>query len=108
MRRFFLWDYSRVSWQYNVMVALILAFIFLTPRGIFLDQPKPSHIAMLEEGKFFIEPDLFSGSRNETEQARTAEDLIQKRFRLKTSIRRIEPVRDAEGELKGYMAHSRP
>jgi hypothetical protein len=108
MRRFILWDFSRISWQYNVMVALILAFIFLTPRSLFLDQPKPSHVAMLEEGKFYFEPELFAGQRDETVQARTAEELIQKRFRLKTSIRRIEPVRDAEGELKGYMAHSRP
>src|SRR3972149_11312843 len=33
------WPYERGTWQYDVMVALILAFIFLTPRAWFHDQP---------------------------------------------------------------------
>ena len=31
MKRFLLWDYPRASWQYDVMVIAILAFIWLTP-----------------------------------------------------------------------------
>jgi hypothetical protein len=27
--RFLFWDYPRASWQYDVMVALILAFFFI-------------------------------------------------------------------------------
>ena len=30
VRRFLLWDYPRAGWQYDVMVVLILAFIWLT------------------------------------------------------------------------------
>jgi hypothetical protein len=33
------WTYERGTWQYDIMVALILAFIFLTPREWFHDQP---------------------------------------------------------------------
>ncbi|HWP86015.1 MAG TPA: hypothetical protein VNN17_12540 [Terriglobia bacterium] len=33
------WTYERGTWQYDIMVALILAFIFLTPRSWFGDQP---------------------------------------------------------------------
>jgi hypothetical protein len=33
------WTYDRGTWQYDVMVALILAFIFLTPRAWFQDRP---------------------------------------------------------------------
>ncbi len=29
------WRYPRGSWQYDVLCLLILAFIFLTPRGVF-------------------------------------------------------------------------
>lgn len=32
------WDYRRGSWQYDVLCALILAFIFLTPAEVF-DRP---------------------------------------------------------------------
>lgn len=33
------WTYERGTWQYDVMVILILAFIFLTPRAWFSDRP---------------------------------------------------------------------
>lgn len=33
------WTYERGTWQYDLMVALILAFIFFTPRAWFHDQP---------------------------------------------------------------------
>lgn len=37
------WSYPRGSLQYDIMVAIILAFIFLTPRHFFRDQPRPPH-----------------------------------------------------------------
>ena len=33
------WVYERGSWQYDIIVAVILAFIFLTPRSVFNDRP---------------------------------------------------------------------
>jgi len=38
--RVLFWSYDRMTWQYDVMVALILAFLFLTPRHWFHDQPQ--------------------------------------------------------------------
>lgn len=35
------WAYPRGSVQYDVMVGVILLFIFLTPRSAFRDQPPP-------------------------------------------------------------------
>ena len=37
---FLWWTYPRGSLEYDVMVGLILAFIFLTPRQFFRDQPR--------------------------------------------------------------------
>ena len=37
---FLWWTYPRGSLEYDIMVALILAFIFLAPRHIFHDQPR--------------------------------------------------------------------
>lgn len=31
--RSFLWTYERASWQYDLMVIAILAFVWLTPPG---------------------------------------------------------------------------
>ena len=65
LKRFVFWDYARATWQYDVMVAIILAFIFLTPREKFGDQPRiprASNIAMLpaEHGSsmYWIDPEL--------------------------------------------------
>jgi len=33
------WSYERGSWQYDVIVIAILAFIFLSPRSWFNDRP---------------------------------------------------------------------
>jgi len=38
---FLWWSYPRGSLEYDIMVAIILAFIFLTPRHLFRDQPRP-------------------------------------------------------------------
>jgi len=34
-KRIVFWSYSRTSWQYDVLCALILAFVFLTPKSWF-------------------------------------------------------------------------
>ena len=33
------WNYSRTSWQWDVLCVLILAFIFLTPKSWFMSHP---------------------------------------------------------------------
>ncbi|HEX8495090.1 MAG TPA: hypothetical protein VF658_19780 [Pyrinomonadaceae bacterium] len=40
VKKLFLWTYARNTWQYDVLCALILAFIFLTPKSWF-DNGKP-------------------------------------------------------------------
>ena len=39
LKGFLLWHYERGSWQYDVMVALILVFVLLTPARYFHDHP---------------------------------------------------------------------
>jgi hypothetical protein len=34
-KRIVFWSYSRTTWQYDVLCALILAFVFLTPKSWF-------------------------------------------------------------------------
>jgi len=109
MKRFILWDYKRASWQYDVMVALILAFIFLTPRELFRDQPRGASIVMLpaENGSnvFWLEPDLMSGLSGE-ERFERAKTMLHSQKRL--DLVRLEPIFDAEQEIRGYMAYTKP
>jgi len=105
--RFIFWDYRRASWQYDVMVALILAFIFLTPREIFRDQPKAASVVMLRGG-FWIEPQLLTGVP-EAELLQRATTLVNARYKTHARIDSVEPIYDeTEQEVKGYLAFPQP
>ena len=41
------WNYSRTSWQWDVLCVLILAFIFLTPKSWFASQPQLHTVTIL-------------------------------------------------------------
>ncbi len=42
-KNIFFWGYARNTWQYDVLCALILAFVFLTPRNWFDNGELPMH-----------------------------------------------------------------
>ena len=111
LKRFLFWDYPRAGWQYDVMVGLILAFIFLTPRDVFRDQPKASNIVMLpaEHGTnvFWMDSEQLS-SVPENERTVKASVLIKARTGKKYDVIRLEPIVDSEQEIKGYMAFTTP
>ena len=97
------WEFPRGSVQYDIVVALILAFIVLIPREVFRDQPRASSIVMLpaQQG-FLLEPSLLT-QVPAADQPRQATALVQDRFKTRATVTRVEPVYD-EGELTGYMA----
>jgi hypothetical protein len=105
--RFLFWDYPRGGWQYDVMVGLILAFIFLMPRDIFHDQPKATNVVMLRDG-FWIEPQTFNGVP-QNQLVQKAQDVVRQRYKTRPVITSVEPIYDeAEQEVKGYMAFTKP
>ena len=111
VKRFLFWDYPRAGWQYDVMVGLILIFIFVTPREWFRDQPRASSIVMLpsEHGStvFWMDADQLSGIP-EAQQAAQASALIKARTGRKHNVFRLKPIVDSEQEIKGYMAFTTP
>jgi hypothetical protein len=114
LKRFILWDYRRASWQYDVMVALILIFLFATPRDWFRDQPKVPHVAevaSLPAGRgsqvFWIEAALVTPA-SESDRLNEVSAVLKNRTGKVQTVTRIEPVYDSEKELKGYMAFAKP
>jgi hypothetical protein len=111
-KRLIFWDFPRASWQYDLVVALILAFIFLTPREFFHDQPRASSVVFLsaERGldRVFIEADLLN-ELNETDRVIRSQELIQRRTGKLHKVVRVEPIRDeTEKEIKGFIAYTTP
>src|ERR1035441_3550479 len=114
LKRFILWEYPRASWQYDVMVAIILAFVFLTPRDWYRDQPRIPHassIAMLptENGMsvFIVDTQFLAGIAENPRVAKLTAALQSRMSNRRRSVPRVEPILDSEGELQGYMAFAR-
>lgn len=114
LKRFILWDFPRASWQYDVIVGIILAFIFLTPRDWFHDQPRiprASAITMLpsENGStpFFVDSQLLSGIAEGQRVAKLTQILQTRMSNKRLRVIRVEPVLDSEDELQGYLALAR-
>ncbi len=109
-KRLIFWDFPRASWQYDLAVALILLFLFVTPRDWFHDQPKASSIVLMTSlhgaNRVFIATDLLEGTPEQQRPAR-AERLIRDRTGKAWHVVRVEPIRDeAEQEIKGFIAYT--
>ena len=117
VKKVLLWDYQRGSWQYDVIVIAIVAFVFLMPRSIFRDQPRvpySSQIAVLpaSDGRnvFWINPELvasFPPNLSETDRLRHVSDELRRRTGKKQDVTYLEPIFDSEQEIRGYMAVAR-
>jgi hypothetical protein len=115
LKRFVLWDFPRASWQYDVMVGIILVFIFLTPRAWFRDQPRipqASSIAMLpsEHGSsvYWIDPQLLHGVSEDQRQQRVTDILRKRTGNRNLQISQVQPIPDSDNEVQGYLAFARP
>jgi len=108
--RGFFWTYERGSWQYDVMVILILAFIFLTPRHWFHDQPASTSsfssdvVLMLDdkaEKVYQLRAALIDTKTDTTLEQRV--QLVLRRLTGKSvEITRIEPAMDSRGQVTSY------
>lgn len=103
---FIFWEYERGSWQYDVKVALILAFIFLTPRGVFNDRPMLSQGRQVVEVRgadgigYRVEAGVLEGTTRSLEV--NAEHIVEQVRGRPAVIERIEPVLDERKRIVAY------
>lgn len=121
-RSYFWWSYERGSFHYDVMVTLILLFLFLGPRFIdFKDHPvetvalHSSEVLVKEAGSngdvsrflYQIRADdlhqYISGDENDA-SIRAAILRAVEPIAGEVTLERYEPVRDAQGHLIAYDA----
>lgn len=108
---FIWWSYDRGSIQYDIMVTLILLFIFLAPQKInFKDKPiertpHPTRVVLI--------PDVDSGYIYQVDAAEVAgkdaatiqgylQRVIEPIIAGEVEIARYEPVRDRNGRVVAY------
>jgi len=118
LRSYFWWTYERGSFHYDVMVTLILLFLFLGPRFIdFKDRPvetvaiHSSEVLVKEAGTkgessrfmFQIRADDMQGAKTDAERQAAILRVIEP-ISGEVTLERYEPVYDAQGHVIAYNA----
>ena len=108
------WSFPRGSWQYDLIVVAILAFIFLTPREFFGDQPRPPLVQQVEELSdglgtvvFWVAPSMLDGTAESDRDARLRE-LLKQRSGKNYRIVSVAPAEQPEGEVHALIVYARP
>ncbi len=113
LRPIVLWTYRRGSWQYDLICALILAFIFLTPQEFFGDQPRlpvVREIQRLSEGPggrsvYWVDA-VAVGEVAPDEAAGRIELLLSKRRQGKVRVLDAQPQTGPDGSVTAYLVHA--
>ncbi|MGA8150591.1 MAG: hypothetical protein WB952_06555 [Terriglobales bacterium] len=110
IRSYILWSYERGTIQYDVMVTLILLFVFLSPLIInFKDKPvehNPHRTGVVvvpdEQGGLIYQVE--GSAVTETDSGAIRSELLRviEPISGEVSITKIEPVRDRSGRVLQY------
>lgn len=112
IKGYLFWTYERGSFHYDVMVTVILLFIFIAPRFIdFKDQPaeKLPHrigIVVTPDGNqgLIYQVDADAVDAQDEGMVRTNFQRLIRPISGSVVISRIEPVRDDGGHIVAYRA----
>jgi hypothetical protein len=110
IRGYILWSYERGSLHYDIMVTLILLFVFLSPRFInFKDKPveRNPHLTGVvvipgEKGGLIYQVQASAVNTESGQDIRRQLEQIIEPISGAVSITRYEPVPDAHGHTLSY------
>ena len=90
------------------VVVGILAFLFVTPRSWFRDQPRANQIEILSSNPevYLFEPRLLRDVP-ETNLVKKASELLKAKYGKRPPVTKVERVVDAEEAVIGYRALTR-
>jgi hypothetical protein len=117
IRSYIWWTHQRGSFHYDVMVSLILLFIFLAPRVIdFHDKPTertPHHTAVMVrpddtsdggDKNFVYEIDASAVSASQDAEIRQELMRVVEPIAGEVILLHYEPVKDGKGRVTSYRA----
>lgn len=107
------WSYERATWQYDIIVLLILGFIFLTPRSWFRDHPTLQltdlrhtqgvvEVAHDKATRRYLIDSRLVGSMAPTKVNAAIGEILQRRLKKSPTIKSIAPIRDKNNVILGY------
>jgi hypothetical protein len=112
IRGYILWTHDRGSMHYDVMVTLILAFLFITPYFVnFKDKPvertpHQTEIVLLPDGQrgFIYQVEASAVRGGDDPEIRASLERIIEPFAGEVELQRYELVRDGKGRVIAYKA----
>jgi hypothetical protein len=118
VRSYFFWTYERGSFHYDVMVTLILVFMFVSPHFIdFKDRPvetvalQSSEVLVKEAGTsggssrfiYQIRVEELGGAKTDAELQAAILRVVEP-ISGEVTLKRYEQVKDAQGKVIAYNA----
>src|SRR5882672_6317126 len=106
LKSYLFWTYDRGSFHYDVIVTVILAFIFLAPRFIdFKDQPAgpllhPNSIAVTDVRMYQVEASAVDAQ--DLSMVRANFERVLRPIAGAVSLDGVEPVHDGLGHVVAY------
>ena len=112
LKRLIFWEFPRGSWQYDIIVGLIVAFLFLTPRSWFRDQPRIPNVSVISipNGEFMVDPDYWNaaeGSGAAGSRVKLTQEIRARAGNPHLNVLRVEKFVDSDGELRFYIAYTK-
>lgn len=111
VKKLFFWGYARNTWQYDVLCALILAFIFLSPQGWFdggspMKYKRNGEPALVEAHQKSVASRVILEARDNS-SGKIGQNEIENRVRILTGrhdieVLGVEPRMDASGNIVAY------
>jgi len=116
LRSYLFWTYERGSFHYDIMVTLILLFIFVSPHFInYRDRPNfqlPSQVMVENDGSGGL---VYQVKRTDVDQSLQHVNGSTEELRTRRALRRLiepiagdvliehyEPLTGADGDVKAY------
>ena len=109
----FFWAYDRGSWQYDLIVIAIVAFIFLTPRAWFSDRPTLQmtdlrhaqgivEVSQSERGRTYLVDARLVDSLAPQKPEEAVRTIVSARVQRAFTVQSVDPVRDRNNVVLGY------
>lgn len=109
LKSYLFWTHTRGSFHYDVMVTLILAFIFIAPHFIdFKDKPgeqapHQNQVVVSPDGKLY-QMDTAAVDAQDESMVRANFVRAIRPIAGAVTVDRVEPVRDSAGHIVAYRA----
>ncbi|HEY2497091.1 MAG TPA: hypothetical protein VGK24_08480 [Candidatus Angelobacter sp.] len=109
LKGYLFWTYTRGSFHYDIMVTIILAFIFIAPHYIdFKDkpairQPHLNDIVVSADGKTY-QVDASIVDAQDEGMVRTNFQRVLRPIAGPVTVDRVEQIRDGAGHVVAYRA----